>query len=147
DRLDRDLAEKERVIRSRREVLRRLRKADSDIGLLSPAVGEVLDQVGAGPLRPDELDTLLVTERFFGPAHAALQAAGFGVLSANGERRTEQDRLDEAARAPTGPDHPRVRELAAQYGAHYQAREEAEQAAGINHDAYLPDLSVNKETG
>ncbi|HLL09276.1 MAG TPA: MerR family transcriptional regulator, partial [Nocardioidaceae bacterium] len=46
--LDHDLAEKEAVIRRQREVLRRLRRADSDVGLLSPAVGEVLDRLGAG---------------------------------------------------------------------------------------------------
>ena len=145
--LDHDLAEKEAVIRRQREVLRRLRRADSDVGLLSPAVGEVLDRLGAGPLRPDELDALLVTERFLGPAQAALQAAGFGILSTDEALRAEQDRLDRAAEALTDPDAPEVGELAAQYLAHYQAMEEAERAAGIDHDLYEPPVDVDQETG
>lgn len=147
DSLEEDLAEKEAAIRSQRAVLRRLRQADSDVGLLSPAVGEVLDRVGAGPLRADELDTLLVTERFFGPEEAAMQAAGFGVLSADEALRAEQDRLDRAARALSDPDDPGIRELAAQYVAHYQAMEDAERAAGIDHDEHHAPIEVDEETG
>ncbi|KAF4409025.1 MerR family transcriptional regulator [Streptomyces lycii] len=145
--LDRGLAEKEAAVRDQREVLRRLLRADSDAGLLSPAVGDVLDRLGAGPLRPDELDALLVTERVLGSAQAALQAAGFGILSTDGTLRAEQDRLDRAAAALTDPDDPEVVELAAQYLAHHQAMEEAERAAGIDHDRYAPPVAVDRETG
>ncbi|MEE1939697.1 MerR family transcriptional regulator [Streptomyces sp. TRM 70361] len=145
--LDHGLAEKEAAVRAQREVLRRLRSADSDVGLLSPAVGEVLERLGAGPLRPDQLDDLLVTERIFGPERAALQAADFGLLATDEKLRAEQDRLDRAAEALTGPEDPEVGELAARYFAHYQAMEEARRAAGIEHDGYDPPVEVDPETG
>ncbi|UQI46394.1 MerR family transcriptional regulator [Streptomyces sp. HU2014] len=147
--LEESLAEKAETVRRQREVLHRLREADSDLGLLSPQVMEVLDKLGAGPLRPDELDALLVTERFGGPEAAAAQAVGFGVLAADEGLRAEQDRLDRAAAAlaDTDPDDPRIGELAARYLAHYRAMEDAERAAGIDHAEYEPELVVDEETG
>ncbi|PJE96455.1 MerR family transcriptional regulator [Streptomyces carminius] len=145
--LDQGLAEKEAAVRAQREVLRRLRSADSGVGLLSPAVGEMLERLGAGPLKPEQLDELLVTERILGPEQAALRAADFGLLATDEKLRAEQDRLDRAAEALTDPEDPAVEELAARYFAHYQTMEEAGRAAGVGHDGHEPPVEVDRETG
>lgn len=49
-----------------------------------------------GPLRQAVLDTLLVTERIFGPLGVAVQATRFIALATHPALRQESDRVDDA---------------------------------------------------
>lgn len=133
-RLEEALAAQEADVKRQRAAVQRLRAVGSPLGLLSDVVTDRLAHLPRGAVRPSDLDTLMVTERIFGPLAAAIQASTFIVLATHPELRAEDDRLDAAeASLDDGvePDDPRVEELAAQRYAHYKALERAGEAAGL----------------
>jgi hypothetical protein len=70
-----------------------------------------------GSLRQADLDTLLVTERIFGPLGAAVQATRFIALATHPTLRQESDRVDAAEEAlddSVAVDDPRVAQVAAE---------------------------------
>lgn len=123
-RLEESLASKAAAIEAQRAAVRRLREAGSPLGLLSPLVSGRLHDLPPGSLRSADLDTLVVTERIFGPEGAAVQANRFIVLATHPELRAEEDRLAEAEAAlddTVPPDAPLIEDLAAQRCAHEAA--------------------------
>ncbi|MFT7837798.1 MerR family transcriptional regulator [Saccharothrix sp. BKS2] len=98
-RLEETLAAKEAGIKRRRAVVQRLRAVGSPLGLLSELVTDRLGHLPRGAPRRSDLDTLLVTERVFGPLGAAVQASVFIVLATHPDLRAEDDRLDAAEAA------------------------------------------------
>ncbi|MFD7029223.1 MerR family transcriptional regulator [Streptomyces sp. NPDC059917] len=115
-RLERSLAARAAAIEAQRAAVTRLREVGSPLGLLSALVTGRLRDLPPGALRSDDLDTLLVTERVFGPLGAAIQADRFIALATHPELRAEEDRLAEAEADlddTVSPDDPRVEELAA----------------------------------
>lgn len=133
-RLEETLAAQEADIRRQRAAVQRLRAVGSPLGLLSDLVTDRLGHLPPGSLRPSDVDTLMVTERIFGPLAAAVQASTFIVLATHPGLRAEEDRLDAAEAAlddGVDPDDPRVEELAAQRYAHLKALERAIEAAGL----------------
>ncbi|MET7294628.1 MerR family transcriptional regulator [Streptomyces griseoloalbus] len=123
-RLEESLASKAAAIEAQRAAVNRLREVGSPLGLLSPLVTGRLRDLPPGALRSADLDTLLVTERIFGPLGAAVQANRFIVLATHPELRAEEDRLSEAEAAlddTMSPDDPRIEDLAAQRCAHETA--------------------------
>ncbi|MDT0269909.1 MerR family transcriptional regulator [Streptomyces sp. DSM 44915] len=136
-RLEEALAAKEADIKRQRAVVQRLRAVGSPLGLLSELVTDRLGHLPPGALRPSDLDTLLVTERIFGPLGAAVQASVFIVLATHPDLRAEDDRLDAAEAAlddGIDPHDPRVDELAARRYAHHKALEKAAEAVGLDAD-------------
>jgi hypothetical protein len=120
-RLEESLASKAAAIEAQRAAVHRLREVGSPLGLLSPLVSGRLRDLPPGSLRPADLDTLLVTERIFGPEGAAVQANRFIVLATHPELRAGEDRLAEAEAAlddTMSPDDPRIEDLAARRCAH-----------------------------
>lgn len=116
-RLEECLASKAAAIEAQRAAVHHLREVGSPLGLLSPLVTGRLRDLPPGALRSADLDTLLVTERIFGPLGAAIQANRFIVLATHPELRAEEDRLAEAEAAlddTMSPDDPRIEDLAAQ---------------------------------
>ncbi|MER7823067.1 MerR family transcriptional regulator [Streptomyces sp. NPDC096097] len=116
-RLEESLATKAAAIEAQRAAVNRLREVGSPLGLLSPLVSGRLHALPPGALRSADLDTLLVTERVFGPLGAAIQANRFIVLATHPELRAEEDRLAEAEATlddTMSPDDPRIEDLAAQ---------------------------------
>ncbi|WP_435885541.1 hypothetical protein [Streptomyces collinus] len=79
--------------------MNRLREVGSPLGLLSPLVTGRLRHLPPGALRSADLDTLLVTERVFGPLGAAIQANRFIVPATHPELRAEEAGLVEAEAA------------------------------------------------
>ncbi|WP_432055865.1 MerR family transcriptional regulator [Streptomyces sp. bgisy022] len=135
ERLEESLASRAAVIEAQRAAVHRLRALGSPLGLLSPMVGDRLRDLPPGSLRPADLDTLLVTERVFGPLGAAFQANRFIVLATHPDLRAEEDRLAEAEAAlddTVRPDDPRIEELAAQRCAHETALGAAIDASGLD---------------
>ncbi|MHC5907226.1 MerR family transcriptional regulator [Streptomyces sp. S6] len=154
DRLDDALAAQEADIRRRRAAVQRLRAVGSPLGLLSPLVTDRLGHLPEGALRPADLESLLVTERIFGPLGAAVQAGTYVVLATHPDLRAEADRLDAAVAAlddGVDPDDPRVEELAAQHCAHHRALMRAAEAAGLDaadeelFETYDDDLTGEEE--
>ncbi|MER7895677.1 MerR family transcriptional regulator [Streptomyces sp. NPDC096046] len=140
-RLEESLASKAAAIESQRAAVHRLREVGSPLGLLSPLVSGRLRDLPPGALRPADLDTLLVTERVFGPLGAAVQANRFIVLATRPELRSEEDRLTEAEAAlddTMSPDDPRVEDLAAQRCTHETALGATIDRSGLDED--LDDL-------
>ncbi|MFI2425249.1 MerR family transcriptional regulator [Streptomyces sp. NPDC018955] len=140
-RLEESLASKAAAIESQRAAVHRLREVGSPLGLLSPLVSGRLRELPPGALRPADLDTLLVTERIFGPLGAAVQANRFIVLATHPELRAEEDRLAEAEAAlddTVSPDDPRIEDLAAQRCTHETALGAAIDGSGL--DEALDDL-------
>ncbi len=140
-RLEETLASKAAAIAAQRAAVHRLREAGSPRGLLSPLVSGRLHDLPPGSLRQAELDTLLVTERVFGPQGAAAQADRFIALATHPELRAEEDRLAEAEAAlddTLPPDDPRIEDLAAQRCAHETALGAAIDRSGL--DEALDDL-------
>ncbi|MFD0416673.1 MerR family transcriptional regulator [Streptomyces sp. NPDC127108] len=134
DRLEESLAAQEAAIRRQRAAVQRLRAVGNPLGLLSDLVTDRLSHLPPGALRPSDLESLLVTERVFGPLGAAVQASVFIVLATHPDLRAEEDRLDAAEAAlddGVDPDDPRVEELAAQRFAHHKALHEAIETAGL----------------
>ncbi|MGA5420289.1 MerR family transcriptional regulator [Streptomyces lavendulocolor] len=140
-RLEETLASKAAAIEAQRTAVHRLREAGSPLGLLSPLVGGRLHDLPCGALRSTDLDTLLVTERVFGPVGAAVQADRFIVLATHPELRAEEGRLAEAESAlddTMSPDDPRIEDLAGQRCAHETALVAAIDRSGL--DEGLGDL-------
>ncbi|WP_121704069.1 MerR family transcriptional regulator [Streptomyces sp. E5N298] len=133
-RLEESLAAKAAAIEAQRVAVNRLREAGSPLGLLSPLVVGLLRELPLGALRSADLDTLLVTERVFGPLGAAAQAHRFIVLATHPELRAEEDRLAEAEAAlddTVAPDAPGVEDLAARRCAHESALAAAIEGSGL----------------
>ncbi|WP_125264405.1 MerR family transcriptional regulator [Streptomyces alboflavus] len=134
-RLEESLAAREADIRRQRAALQRLRAVGNPLGLLSDLVTDRLSHLPPGALRPSDLESLLVTERVFGPLGAAVQASVFIVLATHPDLRAEEDRLDAAEAAlddGVDPDDPRVEELAARRFTHHKALHQAIEAAGLD---------------
>ncbi|MFF5371009.1 MerR family transcriptional regulator [Streptomyces sp. NPDC013187] len=134
-RLEESLASKAAAIEAQRAAVNRLREVGSPLGLLSPLVTGRLRDLPPGALRSADLDTLLVTERVFGPLGAAVQADRFIVLATHPELRAEEDRLAEAEAAlddTMSPDDPRVEDLAAQRCDHETALAAAMERSGLD---------------
>ncbi|MET9401784.1 MerR family transcriptional regulator [Kitasatospora sp. NPDC002965] len=115
-RLEEDLAARAAELARQQARVQRMRAEGSRMGLLSEAVTGRLKNLPEGSLRQDDLDTLLVTERIFGPLGAAVQASRFMALAAHPELRAESDRVDAAEEAlddTVAVDDPRVAETAA----------------------------------
>ncbi|MFF2188833.1 MerR family transcriptional regulator [Streptomyces sp. NPDC058155] len=115
-RLEESLAAQEAELARRRAGVRRMRAEGSRMGLLSEAVTGRLKNLPEGSLRQADLDTLLVTERIFGPLGAAVQASRFIALATHPELRAESDRVDTAEEAlddTVAVDDPRVAGTAA----------------------------------
>ncbi|MGW0222920.1 MerR family transcriptional regulator [Streptomyces tendae] len=141
-RLEESLADRAAVVERQRAAVRNWRESGDPLGLLSPLVTGRVRHLPPGSLRRSDLDTLLVTERIFGPLGAALQADRFIVLATHPELRAEDDRLTEAETAlddSVDPDDPRVEEVAAQWCAHELAVESAIEEAGL--DESLDELA------
>jgi DNA-binding transcriptional MerR regulator len=133
-RLEEALAAKAAAIEAQRAAVDRLREVGSPLGLLSPLVTGLLRDLPPGALRSADLDTLLVTERVFGPLGAAAQAVRFIVLATHPELRAEEDRLAEAEAAlddTTPPDDPRIEDLAARRRDHETALAAAMEGSGL----------------
>jgi DNA-binding transcriptional MerR regulator len=154
-RLEETLAAKEAEIKRQRAAVQRLRAVGSPLGLLSELVADRLSSLPPSVLRASDLETLLVTERIFGPLGAAVQASVFIVLATHPELRAEQDRLDAAEAAlddGVEPDDPRVEELAVLRCAHHMSLEQAIEAAGLDRaeeklfEIYDADLTGEEDT-
>jgi len=116
ERLEKTLADQEAELQRQRSAVQRMRTAGSRRGLLSDLVNTRLAQVPAESLRQADLDTLLVTERIFGPLGAAIQAGRFVALAAHPDLQEESDRVDaeeEALDDTVDVDDPRVAQVAA----------------------------------
>ncbi|MEW2079058.1 MerR family transcriptional regulator [Streptomyces sp. NPDC013433] len=134
-RLEESLASKVAAIEAQRAAVNRLREVGSPLGLLSPLVTGRLRDLPPGALRSADLDTLLVTERVFGPLGAAVQADRFIVLAIHPELRAEEDRLAEAEAAlddTMSPDDPRIEDLAVQRCDHETALAAAIERSGLD---------------
>ncbi|RYB94676.1 MerR family transcriptional regulator [Nocardioides oleivorans] len=115
ERLEETLAAREAELQEQRSAVQRMLAAGSRRGLLSDLVTARLASVPEGSLRQADLDTLLVTERIFGPLGAAIQAGRFVALAAHPDLQEESDRVDAAEEAlddTVDVDDPRVAEVA-----------------------------------
>ena len=116
-RLEDTLTAQEAELQSKRASVQRMRNLGSRLGLLDDFVSNRLEGAPVGSLRQDDLDTLLVTERIFGPLGAAVQASRFSALAADPALRAESDRVDAAEEAlddTVAVDDPRVAHVAAE---------------------------------
>lgn len=119
-RLEDTLAAQEAELQRKRTAVQRMRTLGSRQGLLDNLVTDRLAAAPEGSLRQEDLDTLLVTERIFGPLGAVMQAGRFLVLALDPGLRAEADRVDAAETAldDTVPvDDPRVERVAAERAA------------------------------
>ncbi|MZF55562.1 MerR family DNA-binding transcriptional regulator [Streptomyces sp. SID5594] len=117
ERLENSLAAQEAVLRRQRTAVQRMRAEGSRMGLLSDVVTDRFKSLPEGALRQGELDTLLVTERIFGPLGAAVQATRFIALATHPALREESDRVDAAEEAlddTVAVDDPQVARVAAE---------------------------------
>ncbi|MFJ9526213.1 MerR family transcriptional regulator [Streptomyces cyaneofuscatus] len=117
ERLENSLAAQEAVLRRQRTAVQRMRAEGSRMGLLSDVVTDRFKSLPEGALRQGELDTLLVTERIFGPLGAAAQATRFIALATHPALREGSDRVDAAEEAlddTVAVDDPRVARVAAE---------------------------------
>lgn len=137
ERLEETLAEQEAELRRQRTAVRRMRTEGSRMGLLSDVVTDRLKRLPEGSLRQADLDTLLVTERIFGPLGAAVQATRFIVLATHPTLREESDRVDEAEEAlddSVAADDPRVAHVAAERHAFESALHAVIEESGLESD-------------
>ncbi|MFE7509238.1 MerR family transcriptional regulator [Promicromonospora sp. NPDC057488] len=151
ERLDETLVAQEAELRRQRAAVQRMRTRGSRAGLLSDVVTERLANVPEGSLRQADLDTLLVTERIFGPLGAAIQATRFIVLAGSPDLRAESDRVDAAEEAlddTVAVDDPRVAQVAAERHAFEQRLEAAMEDAGLDEgdDALLDSWDAGEVT-
>ncbi|MGC9499244.1 MerR family transcriptional regulator [Streptomyces sp. WG7] len=149
-RLEESLASQAAAIEAQRAAVHRLREVGSPLGLLSPLVTGRLRDLPPGALRSADLDTLLVTERVFGPLGAAIQADRFIVLATHPELRAEEDRLAEAEAAlddTMSPDDPRIEDLAAQRCDHETALAAAIERSGLEEDLNILLDQEDEHTG
>jgi DNA-binding transcriptional MerR regulator len=103
-------------------------------GLLSDLVTGRLADLPEGSLRQADLDTLLVTERIFGPLGAAVQAGRFITVATHPGLREDSDRV-EAAEATlddtVAVDDPRVAQVAAERHAFEQTLHAVIESSGL----------------
>ncbi|MFJ9623756.1 MerR family transcriptional regulator [Streptomyces sp. NPDC101181] len=136
-RLEATLAAQEAEVRRQRAAVRRMRAEGSRMGLLSDLVTGRLNGLPAGSLRQADLDTLLVTERIFGPLGAAAQAARFIALARHPALREESDRVDDAEEAlddSVAVDDPRVAQVALERHAFETALHAVIEESGLNEE-------------
>ncbi|MFI6694860.1 MerR family transcriptional regulator [Streptomyces sp. NPDC050433] len=137
ERLEETLAEQEAESRRQRTAVQRMRTEGSRMGLLSDFVTERLKSLPEGSLRQADLDTLLVTERIFGPLGAAVQATRLIVLATHPTLREDSDRIDDAEEAlddSIAVDDPRVAQVAAERHAFESALHAAIEESGPDKD-------------
>ncbi|GAA3870161.1 MerR family transcriptional regulator [Streptomyces sedi] len=137
ERLEETLAGREAEARRQRDAVRRMRAEGSRLGLLSDFVTARLKDLPEGSLRQEDLDTLLVTERIFGPLGAAVQASRFLALATHPTLREESDRVDEAEEAlddGVAVDDPRVAQVAAERHAFESALHAVIEESGLEED-------------
>ncbi|NJQ15752.1 MerR family transcriptional regulator [Streptomyces bohaiensis] len=133
ERLADALAAQEAELRRQRVAVQRMRAEGSRLGLLSDLVTERLRGAPEGSMRQADLDTLLVTERIFGPLGAAVQAGRFVALARDPALREESDRIDAAEEAlddGVAVDDPRVARVAGERHAFESRLNAAMEAAG-----------------
>lgn len=124
ERLEETLVAQEAELRRQRTAVQRMRTEGSRMGLLSDFVTGRLRSLPEGSLRQADLDSLLVTERIFGPLGAAVQAGRFIALATHPDLREESDRVDAAEEAlddTIAVDDPRVARVAAERHAFEEA--------------------------
>ncbi|MFI6293968.1 MerR family DNA-binding transcriptional regulator [Nonomuraea sp. NPDC050790] len=124
ERLEESLLAREADLRRQRTAVGRMRTEGSRMGLLSDFVTGRLKNLPEGCLRQADLDSLLVTERIFGPLGAAVQATRFIALATHPDLRAESDRVDAAEDAlddTVAVDDPRVARVAAERRAFEEA--------------------------
>ncbi|GHC56324.1 MerR family transcriptional regulator [Streptomyces flavofungini] len=117
ERLEETLVAQEAELRRQRTAMRRMRTEGSRMGLLSDFVTSRLKSLPEGSLRQADLDSLLVTERIFGPLGAAVQASRFIALATHPDLREDSDRVaaaEEALDDTIAVDDPRVARVAAE---------------------------------
>ncbi|MGW8486449.1 MerR family transcriptional regulator [Streptomyces sp. NPDC055886] len=137
ERLEETLAAQEAELRRQRTAVQRMRAEGSRVGLLSDFVTDRLTSLPEGSLRQADLDTLLVTERIFGPLGAAVQATRFVVLATHPALREESDRVDDAEEAlddSVAVDDPRVAQVAAERHAFEVALHAVIEESGLDED-------------
>ncbi len=136
-RVEDSLAEREAELRRQRTAVQRMRVEGSRAGLFSELVTERLEGLPEGSLRRADLDTLLITERIFGPLGAAVQATRFVALATHPALREESDRVDAAEEAlddSVAVDDPRVAQVAAERHAFETALHAAIEESGLDAD-------------
>ncbi|MFB6701133.1 MULTISPECIES: MerR family transcriptional regulator [Streptomyces] len=137
ERVEEALAAQEAELRRQRTAVQRMRVEGGRMGLLSDLVTERLRGLPEGSLRQADLDTLLVTERIFGPLGAAVQATRFVALAAHPALREESDRVDAAEEAlddSVAVDDPRVAQVAAERHAFETALHTVIEESGLDED-------------
>ncbi|MBO0983706.1 MerR family transcriptional regulator [Rathayibacter sp. SD072] len=137
ERLERSLAAQEAELQRQRAAVQSMRGSGSRAGLLSDLVIRRLESVPEGSIRQADLDTLLVTERIFGPLGAAVQAGRFLALATHPGLREESDRVDAAEEAlddTVAVDDPRVAQVAAERHAFEQVLRAVIEASGQDRD-------------
>ncbi|QFU92677.1 Mercuric resistance operon regulatory protein [Amycolatopsis sp. YIM 10] len=135
ERLEETLTEQEAELRRQRTAVRRMRTEGSRMGLLSDFVTDRLKRLPEGSLRQADLDSLLVTERIFGPLGAAVQATRFIVLATHPALRADSDRIDAAEEAlddSVAVDDPRVARVAAERHAFESALHAVIEESGLD---------------
>ncbi|RYJ21820.1 hypothetical protein CU044_6204 [Streptomyces sp. L-9-10] len=137
ERLEETLAEQEAELRRQRTAVQRMRTEGSRMGLLSDFVTDRLKSLPEGSLRQADLDSLLVTERIFGPLGAAVQATRFVVLATHPTLREDSDRIDDAEDAlddSVAVDDPRVVQVAVERHAFENALHAVIEESGLGKD-------------
>ncbi|MEV5982140.1 MerR family transcriptional regulator [Streptomyces sp. NPDC052114] len=137
ERLEATLAEQEAELRRQRTAVQRMRTEGSRMGLLSDFVTERLKGLPEGSLRQADLDSLLVTERIFGPLGAAVQASRFVALATHPTLREDSDRIDDAEEAlddSVAVDDPRVAQVAVERHAFERALQAVIEESGLDED-------------
>ncbi|WP_329014016.1 MerR family transcriptional regulator [Streptomyces sp. NBC_00690] len=134
ERLDETLVAQEAELRRQRTAVQRMRTEGSRMGLLSAFVTSRLTSLPEGSLRQADLDSLLVTERIFGPLGAAVQATRFVALATHPDLREDSDRIDaseEALDDTIAVDDPRVARVAAERHAFEMALQAVIEDSGL----------------
>ncbi|WP_067600070.1 MerR family transcriptional regulator [Nocardiopsis listeri] len=137
ERLEETLAERESELRRQRTAVQRMRTEGSRMGLLSDFVTDRLKGLPEGSLRQEDLDSLLVTERIFGPLGAAVRAGRFIALATYPALREASDRIDEAEEAlddSVAVDDPRVARVAVEWHAFESALHAVIEESGLEED-------------
>ncbi|WP_258725447.1 MerR family transcriptional regulator [Cellulomonas sp. NS3] len=142
ERLERTLVAREAELQRQRTAVQRMRAEGSRMGLLSDVVTSRLRGLPEGSLRQGDLDTLLVTERIFGPLGAAVQATRFIALATHPDLQEASDRVDAAEEAlddTVAVDDPRVAQVAAERHAFERALHAVIEESGLaeSDDAFL----------
>lgn len=136
-RVEESLAAQEAELRRQRTAVQRMRVEGSRMGLLSDLVTDRLKGLPEGSLRQADLDTLLVTERIFGPLGAAVQATRFVALATHPALREESDRVDAAEEAlddSVAVDDPRIAHVAAERHAFETSLHAVIEESGLDED-------------